>query len=320
MSSAFDPHDPDIVAAAALWLARLRSDADDGSDGIGSFRSWLDADPRHRQTFDEMTARWEAAAAVDRTAFVSAEDGDHKSLRRRLLVPAGVLTAAAAIFVLLAGPLSRPDAPPPSFVHATPVGVQKDLRLADGSLLSLDADSAVTVSFTQDERRLRLDRGQARFEVAHDPHRRFVVHAGGLDVVALGTVFDVSSDTWRQSVTLLRGSVQVTGSRAGDRPVTLTQGQRVVDRGGSITIDRPDPDDIDAWRKGILLFDDDPLAEAIVRMNRYAQRPLRLRGKALNDRRISGAYHASDAEAFARTVSALLAVPVVFEGDSIIIG
>ncbi|MGC4252322.1 MAG: FecR domain-containing protein [Sphingobium sp.] len=320
MSPSSPSRDQEIIAEAALWLARLRSDAEDSKDQRGAFRSWLNADPRHGQTFDEMTARWEAAAAVDRSTFDNMETVCG-GIRRKLLVPAGMMVIAVAALASLALLLlSRPDAPSPAFVHATPVGVQESVRLADGSLLSLDADSAVTVSFTPDERRLRLDRGQARFDVAHDPHRRFVVQVDGLDVVALGTAFDISRDKWRQSVTLLRGSVRVARNTPGDRPVTLTPGQRLIDRGGSIIIDRPDPEDIDAWRKGILLFDNDPLAEAVAMMNRHARRPLRLRGDLLNDRRISGTYDAHDAEAFARTVGTLLSVPVAFEADSIIIG
>lgn len=310
----------EIVAEAALWLARLRSDAADREEKLPAFRAWLDADPCHRQTFDEMTARWEAAASVDRAVFGVAGTSESSHIHRRLRVPVGVLAAVVAALIAVIPLIPRPDAPPAPFVHATPVGVQEKLRLADGSLLSLDADTAVAISFTKDERRLRLDRGQARFEVAHDPRRRFVVHVEGLDVVALGTTFDVSRAAWRQSVTLLRGSVRVTGDGTGDRPVTLTPGQRLVDRGGAITIDRPDPADIEAWRRGILLFDNDPLGEAVVLMNHHAKRPLRLRDSGLNDRRISGAYRARDAEAFARTVGTLLAVPVVVEADSIIIG
>jgi transmembrane sensor len=67
----------------------------------------------------------------------------------------------------------------------------------------------ITVSFDKARRRLRLEQGSARFEVAHEP-RPFVVAAGDGTVTARGTVFDVSiSSDNRVTVKLLRGSVDV---------------------------------------------------------------------------------------------------------------
>ena len=66
-----------------------------------------------------------------------------------------------------------------------------DRRLADGSVLYLNTDTAVTIRYSRTERLVVLKSGQAGFEVAHDPNRPFRVFAGPAEAVAHGTEFDV---------------------------------------------------------------------------------------------------------------------------------
>src|SRR6185437_8522028 len=63
--------------------------------------------------------------------------------------------------------------------------------------------------YTADARSLTLDRGQARFDVAHDVARPFSVTADGHKVVATGTAFDVDLLGPKLLVTLLKGHVVV---------------------------------------------------------------------------------------------------------------
>ena len=63
--------------------------------------------------------------------------------------------------------------------------------LPDGSLMELKGDAQVVVSYTEDERRVVLRRGEAHFEVREDAGRVFVVDAGGIEFRAVGTAFAV---------------------------------------------------------------------------------------------------------------------------------
>jgi len=86
------------------------------------------------------------------------------------------------------------------------------VALADGSQALLEPRSQVhLLRQGKHEVSLRLLLGAARFEVRHDPSRRFQVSAAGVDVVVTGTAFSVALDdrgtTARVSVE--RGEVEV---------------------------------------------------------------------------------------------------------------
>src|SRR3546814_3966246 len=78
-----------------------------------------------------------------------------------------------------------------SDLYRTVLGERRVVTLADGSTVSLDAASEVRVAYSERARELALVRGQARFDVAHDPRRPFAVQARDQRVVATGTAFNV---------------------------------------------------------------------------------------------------------------------------------
>ena len=75
--------------------------------------------------------------------------------------------------------------------YATQVGEQRLVVLDDGSRMTLNTNTRVHVSLGSKQRSVEVQQGEALFEVAKDPQRPFVVHAGGSEVVAVGTVFAV---------------------------------------------------------------------------------------------------------------------------------
>ncbi len=88
--------------------------------------------------------------------------------------------------------------------YATDVGERLDVVLADGTVLTLNTDSRLAVRYRGDRREVRMDPGQAYFDVAHDPSRPFSVEGGGRRVTALGTRF--TSRTPKRRSTLKQGA------------------------------------------------------------------------------------------------------------------
>ena len=74
------------------------------------------------------------------------------------------------------------------------IGQPRALVLQDGSQVTLDTSSSIRVEESDSRRVVRLLAGRARFQVARDPARPFIVRAGGQQVIALGTVFTVTSE------------------------------------------------------------------------------------------------------------------------------
>jgi transmembrane sensor len=190
----------------------------------------------------------------------------------------------------------------------------------------LNSDSGVIVSYRRGERRVRIDHGEAFFEVAKDASRPFRVRAGKRQVEAVGTAFAVRREPQQLTVTLVEGRVAVSGLnmsgasataavREGEPPadrITLTAGQRltVPQSGSAPQLDRPRMDMATAWMRGEVILDGTPLAEVIAEMNRYDQRRLVIDDPTIATVRISGIYHTGNSELFAAMVARLYGLGV----------
>jgi len=311
LSSAAQP--ASVRAEAAAWVARLQSpERDAGTEQ--AFRHWIEADPAHAAAFDRATQVWEAIGGAASGMMVG--KGRSKQRADALRVVASVAAVAALGAAGGWGVLRDP-------VYVTKVGEQRSVRLADGSRLALNTDTKVVVHYTKGRRDLRLARGEAQFDVAHNPARPFIVTAEGQQVKALGTSFVVRDDGRAVSVTLIEGKVTVTPAAAASKsapPVYLTPGQRVrVGATASPRIDRPKIEAVTAWRSGEILLDDTPLALAVAEMNRYSPTPLYIDDPEVASLRVTGIFRAGDSHAFARTVAAQYSLAVVEEPNRTIL-
>jgi transmembrane sensor len=180
----------------------------------------------------------------------------------------------------------------------------------------------VAVHYAAGERRIRLDRGEALFEVAKNPARPFIVVAGDEQVRALGTVFMVRRGAAAVAVTLLEGKVSVTTPERSDhRPSTvLAPGQRLTVRAEvGAALDRPKLDAVTAWRRGQAVFDNTALIDAAAELNRYGGRTLVIGDPSLSGLKVSGGFATSDTAEFAAAVAALYDLSIEQDGDRIVL-
>lgn len=304
----------DMRRQAADWVVRLDRGCRD--DERREFDRWLAADPEHRNAYDAAYELWcelddiaamlpEArtplraappASSVPVTASISPPVADVVPIRRqRTALGRRVWGAMAAAVLLAVGLLVSPE---------IELRLRADLRaqvgesvtriLGDGSTVQLNTDSAIAVRYTDDQRGIELLRGEAAFEVAHEPERPFVVHAGNSSIIALGTVFQVRADQ-DVAVTVAEGRVRV---RAGDAAAELNAGQQLTLRSGILV----GPQDVDvhaaaAWRRGYLSFVERPLGEVVDELNRYARGHILLTDKGLAGRPVSGTFETARPEA-----------------------
>lgn len=212
-------------------------------------------------------------------------------------------------------PVAAPKAPA-SGEFATAKGERRTVRLADGTAITLNTDSAIRVGYVAERRLVRLLRGQALFEVAKDAHRPFVVQAGARQVTALGTVFEVRLDADRMKVTLVEGKVVV--DEVEDRPddgapvmvpTVLAPGEALVTADGAKPVlAKIDVDQQLRWREGFVEFNDTTLAEAVAEMNRYSGKQIVVRDGATGNLHVSGVFRTGNPERFAAIVGELLPV------------
>lgn len=204
---------------------------------------------------------------------------------------------------------------------ATAVGQTKRIQLSDGSEATLDTDSAIAVSFADDERHVKLLKGRANFAVAHDVARPFKVSSGEMTVTAVGTEFVVSVASNKQMVTLLKGRVAVDtlGGMKG-RPIQrrmLEPGQKFMLRSnGQSKIQKlADIQGETAWRDNRMEFSGTSASDAIIEANRYSTQKVKLADPRTGSRLIGGSFRTGQQEAFAEALCALLKVRIVHRSD-----
>jgi transmembrane sensor len=309
-----------------VWLARLHSSARSQQTDAG-FRRWIAADATHRAAFERMNYVWEATATLRPAR--SLESALSRSVRRVFHRNMAALAATLAICALLsigALYLARFEPATTGDNFTTTFGQRRVLRLSDGSRLVLNTDSRVGVAFNSKERQVTLERGQARFEVASDPARPFVVRVAARQIVATGTAFDVRWTDDRLCIVLVEGHVAILPAAAPVAmplisPVTLDAGERLEIRGPAVAVKSAARlDREEAWTTGHVIFDSTPLRAAIAEMNRYTRRRLELADPALGDLLISGTFSVDDSRYFARAVANVFSLEVTASEAGIVLG
>ena len=298
----------DIDAEAARHVARM--DGDDWSDAQeAELEAWLARDPRHPGALLRAQAAWMTLDRVLAPHAASREDAAPVAAprfsRRGLLAGGGAAIAASIAWVaLLSGGTS----------YATAVGEIRRVPLGDGSIAAINTASAIAVRLEETARDVRLDRGEAWFQVAKDRNRPFVVAAGRVRVRAVGTAFSVRRGDGGAHVLVTEGAVEVWAAGAEGHRVRLTAGSRAFVADNAAIEEAPAaPSAIDralAWRNGKIDLAGDRLDGAVAEFNRYNQRQIVVGDPAIAGERFDGVFRTDDPEGFAKAVEVSLSVPV----------
>lgn len=143
-------------------------------------------------------------------------------------------------------------------------GENKNVRLPDGSEVSLNANSGLTINKSWDQassREVWLD-GEAFFSVTHKRSgQRFIVHTDNGDVIVIGTKFNVFNRRGKTQVVLSSGKVKVVSRNSSDTLV-MEPGQMVeLTAGNTRTKKSVDVARFTSWRQNTLSFEDASLLD-----------------------------------------------------------
>lgn len=310
------PPDP-ITEQAAAYFARRHAAS---TAERRARESWLRQDPRHARAYEGLQYTWNLAGELaDDVDLLALKAADMAALPRRTRPPRRWLAMAASLVLLVGAGVAglRLWAPPDPIRYATVLGEKRSEAMADGTHVVLNTDTALEVRFSRSQRAVSLARGEAQFDVAHDPARPFVVSVGSDTVTALGTRFQVRREVDATVITLLEGRVEVA---SGEQRHILQPNERAVlsPRTG-IAIASIDPRMAEGWLEGWLRFRGAPLAEVIAEANRYSTQKLRLGHPRLAAVPLSGNFHAGDTASIADAASLILPVRVERRGQDIVL-
>ncbi|MBI1685550.1 FecR family protein [Caulobacter hibisci] len=306
----------DIEACAARWVVRV----DQGELPAGEtaeLESWLAGDPRRLGAYVRAQAGW---TLLDRARVLGGEATTpapaRPPSRRALLAGGGVAAAAACIAALFVPRLLAAR-------YGTAVGEIRRVPLADGSMAAINTDTTLEVAMKPGKREVRLDRGEAWFQVAKDAQRPFVVESGPVRVRAVGTAFSVRRRDGGSEVLVTEGVVEVWSEGTGEAPRRVTAGERVFasDSAGAA---RPVPASLEitrelAWREGQIVLDGEAFGAAAEEFNRYNARKIVIVDRGLADQRLVGWFRTNEPESFARAAAASFGGRVTVRGDAILV-
>jgi transmembrane sensor len=282
------------------------------------FEAWLDADVRHLGAYgraEAVLARLERLGRVEREV----EEAPVRPLwtRRRTLLSAGAATAAAAAIGVAIFPKRVEQEG-----LFTEIGQVREIVLPDGSIVSMNTDSGISVHYTETARNITLIKGEALFEVAKNKDRPFVVSAGGTQVRAVGTAFTVSHLPERPVQVLVKeGIVELQRTDVPQAPpVRATANVRALVPPDAPIITTTMPEEKLArgleWQHGRISLDDETLADAASEFARYSEVRIVV-DPAVSDRTVTGLFASSDPVGFAKTAATVLKLQTEVRGNEV---
>ncbi len=158
------------------------------------------------------------------------------------------------------------------YTIATPVGGEYELKLSDGTRVYLNAASEIIFPsfFDEDIRKIKL-RGEAYFDVAKDK-KPFIVETENLDILVLGTTFNLSAYPEEEGVvtTLVSGKVEMKTKFDGSSYEMSPGYNLVFDKTlKSVKKYKVDTDIYTAWVRGEFIFNNQPLSDIMRILSRW---------------------------------------------------
>ncbi len=332
-----NPSDTDPIALqASAWL--IKRDCGLTAVEQDEFFQWLGADPRHGEWFARQQRTWKDfnQLAQWRPEHSAEPNPDllAKPVHRRARWLVWTLPFATAACLALVFLWERPWSPQTPSVGPTEVAAQGYERrvLEDGSVIELNRDARVAVDYQPAERLVRLVQGEASFTVAKNHDRPFIVRAGGVDVRAVGTAFNVRLDAQTVEVLVTEGKVRVNDAARGDSLLAaaipgetplLVAGQKVVLQVATIApvaaaqVSAGEVEHLLAWKPVLLDFNSQPLGEVVAQFNRRNRTQLALADDALAALPIVASFRSDNVEGFVRLLELTSGVRAERAGDTI---
>jgi transmembrane sensor len=298
-----EPLSEALLDVAAEWLVRLNESQATAAE-FEEWQRWLNADLRHARAFHALEGTWQisAQAAIalhsrDEPTFTRYRPDEPVStwIRRRHNIRRRRICAAAAAILIVAGFVGVWWSRQPAIIQ-TATAEQRVVWLPDGSRITVGPRTRVSYRYSAATRALRLDTGQAFFEVTKDAHRPFVVDTRRGRIVAVGTAFSVDVASDRLNVTVAEGTVRIENAElphmpggSAVAPIMVSAGRRyiVATHGASVTTLPSATPDV-SWRDGRLVYYGDPLSAVITDLNRYAVDHIELADQTLGDLQYTG--------------------------------
>jgi len=259
---------------------------------------------------------------LDRVHRIMKKDEHHKevSVLQRFLKGYRKVAAILLVPVMIAGGLiysrlnHQEEIPTVQQVKSTiyaPMGARVSFNLPDGTTGMLNSGSRLTYSLPfNNDRKVSLE-GEAWFDVARDEEHPFELNTGISTVRVLGTSFNLSAYPAEDyvEIVLKEGKVEFLDNQSHVK-TTILPSERLVLKDGHIGKTVTDPAKYQAWTKGRMVFNNDPMAEVARRIERWYNVKVVLADKGLESYSFRGTFEDDKLEEVFRLLS--LTSPITY--------
>ncbi|UAA40392.1 FecR domain-containing protein [Paraneptunicella aestuarii] len=322
--------DQDVMEQASGWIARM--DRGLSKHEIEQLARWMKQDKAHEEMLLEMAKIWDKMDVLHRLAILFPEKA---STAKPAIFGMSLNVAAMAASVFFVGILlafgwnnsewnqwkglfqsSAQQVVFSSQKVSTLVGEQFRKTLDDGSELTLNTDSLVSITYTDKQRLLVLEHGELHIQVAHDEARPLNVLANGKLIQAVGTAFNVQIQNKKVELIVTEGKVLVdeqpkpasellhqTSVRLPASSLAVSRSQKVV---FSQELNRAQTkpqvvaeQDIQAnlsWQQGQLIFRGEPLQQVLDEVSRYTATRFKLSDPDIANIKVAGLFKTNDVD------------------------
>lgn len=245
------------------------------------FVAWLEADPRHADAYDRLVLADGVAGEMPAPRLPEPAN-DHGFAGWHMgRWMAGVAATAAAVAAVVVLQPAKPDI----YTIQTASGETRQLALGEGSRVEISGGSRLSFDRAH-PRQVTVERGAALFHVRHDAADPFLVRSGKLEVLDVGTVFNVERDGSHFSVAVAEGTVMFQPKREA---VTLAAGAalKVDEDKREVQVGKVDPALVGGWRTGRIAYSDTPLPQVLGEIQRLYGTKV-LADRRLSARRVTG--------------------------------
>jgi transmembrane sensor len=273
-------------------------------DDEQKLNNWLLSDPGNKEKYSRLREVWETSMddykfyeqADESTAWtnLSAKLKQDKTISHDSLFKIGrnqfirnfSAIAAGLLILITVGYLvfSHNN----NVVYKTAAGEQREIKLLDGSEVSLKPQSRIKVAqnFNKASRTISLEEGEAAFDVFHRD-KPFIVKVGPVRIEDLGTSFVIKKDKEKIDVAVNSGKIAFI-INATNEIKELTAGESIT-----FNINGKNSGNVNYSNSGtitqtaLLNFDNSPLSEVIVSVQKIYKNKIVIADSAIGEKRLT---------------------------------
>jgi len=332
-----------IQEQACLWISKI--DRGLSETEHRQLVLWCGESKSQHNMLMEMAAYWDNLSVLNQLSALFPLEQPRKQARRKF---GAIAMAASLIFVsLLSANLLLKDNLLPFFndklvraqQFSTELGQQENITLGDGSSILLNTNSIINVSFSSSHRQITLIRGEASFDVAKDTSRPFTVTAGQQSFTALGTVFNVQkNDEQAMELVVTEGRVLVTPAQENLEQISqiltelspqqlpgilVTSGEKIViaqhKEAPVVKVPLAQMQRDLAWQQGMLIFEGEPLAQALIEVSRYSTTKFKITDPQLAQLKVAGYFKAGDIDGLLASLNSNFGITSTHSDNNLIL-